>query len=179
MYPGACQDAADRSKEREGRGQAQAGGWKKGKDMNRYYQIVCTANWPAWRCESGRISAPSEREVLDRAEKEGWLLASQSSICPVHLAAMVGVERREEIEEVFAEINHALDLPEELKLRTVISERGGLKVGDTVRMKFVRNPDQLIADLQKQIERLSDSLPPEKREEKLEDVWIVIGMYTE
>lgn len=148
--------------------------------LKRYYRFICTADWDAWKCAGDcTIEAASDKGAIAQAQKDGWLVEGERQYCPIHLAARRGVELKEEFDEVLAELNQGLDLSEPLRLQALVSERGGLRIGDIYRFQFVMDPDRLLRKLWRQVEYLRDDLTETERELILESVWDAIARHSD
>lgn len=146
----------------------------------RYYRFICTANWDAWKCANNyTIEAASDKEAVAHVQIAGWLVDGERQYCPIHLAARRGVELKEEFDEVLAELNQGLDLSEPLRLQALVSERGGLRIGDIYRFPFVMDPDRLLRRLWYQVKYLRDDLTETERELILESIWDAIASHSD
>jgi hypothetical protein len=146
----------------------------------RYYRFICTADWDAWKCAGDyTIEAASDKEAVAHVQIAGWLVDGERQYCPIHLAARRGVELKKEFDEVLEELNRGLDLSEPLRFQVLISERGGLCIGDIYWFRFVMEPDQLLRKLWRQVKYLRDDLTETEHELILESVWDAIARHSD
>lgn len=89
------------------------------------------------------------------------------------------MELKKEFDEVLEELNRGLDLSEPLRFQVLISERGGLCIGDIYWFQFVMEPDQLLRKLWRQVKYLRDDLTETEHELILESVWDAIARHSD